>query len=100
MVAFSPQLGYVVYVRASSANTPRVLLGGFVACKTQWPFSAIALDHAHEQTNALVKGDGGVVDLTENASALLQWMVAGPELCRMVEEFETDTNRKESTKHH
>ena len=74
--------------------------GGFVACKTQQPFSAIALDHAHEQTNPLVKGDGGAVGLTENPSALLRWMVAGPELCRMVEEFVTDTSRKESTKHH
>ena len=28
--------------------------------KTTHSFSAIALDHAHEQNNASVKGDGGV----------------------------------------
>lgn len=35
--------------------------GQFVARKTDRPFSAIALDQAHEQMNALLKGDGGKV---------------------------------------
>jgi hypothetical protein len=43
---------------------------GFVARKTKQPFSAIALDQAHEQCNALVKGEGGAVGLTNNPSAL------------------------------
>ena len=51
-------------------------------------FSSIALDHAHEQANTLVKGDGGAVGLTESPGALLRWMVAGPELARMTQEFE------------
>ena len=34
-------------------------------------FSSIALDHAHEQANILVKGDGGAVSLTESPGALL-----------------------------
>ena len=38
--------------------------------KTTCAFSAMALDQAHEQINACVKGDGGVVGLTENPSAL------------------------------
>ena len=33
-------------------------------------FSAIAIDQAHEQNHAIVKGDGGAVGLTENPSAL------------------------------
>ena len=33
--------------------------GAFVAHKTHKAFSAMALDQAHEQVNALVKGDGG-----------------------------------------
>ena len=41
-------------------------------------FSAIAIDHAHEQNNALIKGDGGAVGLTDNPRALRHWMVAGP----------------------
>jgi hypothetical protein len=51
-------------------------------------FSAIALDHAHEQLNARMKGVGGAVGLTENIQALNRWMVAGPEIARAVEEFE------------
>lgn len=63
--------------------------GTFVVHKTKHPFSAIALDHAHEQVNAMVKGDGGAVGLTESTSALRRWMIAGPEVARMITEFET-----------
>ena len=38
--------------------------GAFVVHKSPRAFSSIALDHAHEQANALVKGDGGAVGLT------------------------------------
>lgn len=34
--------------------------GRFVARKSIRPFSAIALDQAHEQVNARLKGDGGI----------------------------------------
>ena len=44
--------------------------GNFTVKKSKHAFSAIAVDHAHEQNNALVKGDGGAVGLTENPSAL------------------------------
>ena len=43
--------------------------------KTKHVFSAIALDQAHEQNNAFVKGDGEAVGLTENPAALHRWMV-------------------------
>ena len=43
--------------------------GGFVVHKSLRAFSSIALDHAHEQANASVKGDGGAVGLTENPNA-------------------------------
>lgn len=62
--------------------------GAFVVQKTNRAFSSIALDHAHEQVNALVEGQGGAVGLTENPAALRRWMVAGPGLSQMVEEFE------------
>ena len=54
--------------------------GKFTVNKTQRPFSRMALDESHEQNNACVKGDGGAVGLTENSSALLRWMVSGPEM--------------------
>ena len=57
--------------------------------KSTRPFSAIAFDHAHEQNNAVVKDDGGAIDLTQNPRALLRWMVAGPELARTIDGFKT-----------
>ena len=50
----------------------------FTVQKSKRLFSSIAIDQAHEQINTLVKGDGGTVGLTDNHSALLRWMVAGP----------------------
>ena len=38
--------------------------------KTLKRFSSIAIDQAHEQNNAMVKGEGGAVGLTENPNAL------------------------------
>ena len=70
---------------------------GFVAKKTKRSFSAIALDQAHEQCNALVKGEEGAVGLTNNPSALRRWMVAGPEIAGMVEEFEKQAFRGKAT---
>ena len=58
--------------------------GAFVVHKTQRVFSAIALDQAHEQVNALVKGDGVAVGLTENPAAPRRWMVAGPKISRII----------------
>ena len=62
--------------------------GAFTAKKTKRPFFAISLDQAHEQVNALVKGDGGAVGLTEKPAALRRWLIAGPGIARLVEEFE------------
>ena len=73
--------------------------GSFVVHKTKKYFSSIALDHAHEQVNARVKGEGGAVGLTENPAALRRWMVAGPELSQMVEEFEDNISSAEDNDH-
>ena len=35
-----------------------------------------------------VEGDGGVIGLTENSAQLLKWMVSGPELARLINEFQ------------
>lgn len=76
--------------------------GFFVVHKTQKRFSAMALDQAHEQENAVVKGEGGAVGLTENPGALKRWMISGPEIARIVNEFEktTATSSDVSLKHH
>ena len=41
--------------------------GAFVVDKTNRAFSSMALDHVHEQVNALVKGQGGAVGFTEKS---------------------------------
>ena len=74
--------------------------GSFVVHKTKGLFPSIALDHAHEQVNAAVKGEGGAIGLTENPSPLRRWMVADPELARIVEEFEEVIPVTESQNHH
>lgn len=79
--------------------------GLFTVHKSTRNFSSIAIDQAHEQNNAMVKGDGGAVGLTENPNALRRWMMSGPEIARLVNEFESDLNPSAShqtpvTNHH
>ena len=77
--------------------------GHFTAQKTKRVFSAIPIDQAHEQNNACVKGDGGAVGLTDNPSALRRWMIAGPEVARVIGEFENSDvrgSRRVDTHHH
>jgi hypothetical protein len=50
-----------------------------------------------------MKGDGGTIGLTEKPSALERWMIAGPEIARLINEFEADvddTTSHTSLKHH
>ena len=77
--------------------------GNFTVRKSKNVFSSIPVDQAHEQNNALTKGDGGAVGLTYNPSALLRWMIAGPEVARAIEEFRDGhqhCGRREDTRHH
>ena len=62
--------------------------GSFVVEKTKHKFSSPAIDHAHEQNNKCVKGDGGAIGLTEDSTQFLRWMLAGPEVAHIVGEFE------------
>ena len=73
--------------------------GGFVVCKSVHSFSAIAVDHAHEQANKSIKDEGGAIGLTGNDHALRRWMIAGPEVTRMIEEFETVSYTSDSRHH-
>ena len=70
------------------------LKGNFVTQKTNKKFSAMAHDQVHEQLNAMVKGDGGIIGITENDETLRRWMVAGPETAQLL----SDYNNKYSTK--
>eukprot|EP00795_Rhopilema_esculentum_P005341 gene5341-513_t len=51
----------------------------------------------------LKKGDGGTIGLTEDESALRRWMVAGPEVSRLVADYESKSDQRDQTrnsKHH
>ena len=75
----------------------------FTVKKTTHAFSAIALDQAHGQNNAWVKGGGGAVGLTENPAALRRWMVSGPEMARVITEYQgtaAKRMKKPELKHH
>ena len=74
--------------------------GHFTAQKSPHVLSSIALDQNYEQLNRLIKGVGGAVGITENPGALLRWMVAGPEVTRLVNEFEYTQNVVRDSKHH
>ena len=61
----------------------------FVVQKSNRKFSMISMDQNHEQQNSIVKGVGGVVGLTEITTALRRWCVCGPEIARVLNEFES-----------
>ena len=69
------------------------LKGHFVVQKSNSRFSMMALDQNHEQQNQIIKAEGGAVGLTENPAELTRWMIAGPEVARVVTEFEENVQR-------
>ena len=78
--------------------------GCFVVLRSKRPFSSMGLDQRHEQRNKDIKGNGGVLGLTEDKDKLQRWMVCGPEVARAVAEFESlSVLQKEETtafRHH
>ena len=56
----------------------RFLRGKFFVQRSTHAFSLMALDQSHEQTNTVVKGEGGAVGLTENPSVLKGLHVGRP----------------------
>ncbi|KAK3910021.1 Microtubule-associated protein VP7 [Frankliniella fusca] len=69
--------------------------GKFVARLSERIFSGLALDQCHEQQNARLKGDGGMIGLI----ALKKWMLATPELVKLNSSFEENLDRKRSSNH-
>ena len=83
-------------MQALSRTHPDILRnfveGKFVIRNSEKNFSCISIDQAHEQNNKHVKGQGGIIGLTANESALNRWIVSGPEIVEMIQHF------KESSK--
>ena len=63
----------------------------------------MAIDQYYDQKNAIIKGSCVAVGLTDNPPAHGSWMVVGPEVARMIAEFDDDTmtsHQKDSEHHH
>ena len=69
-----------------SDHSKSTLKDALVVLKTMHRFSSIPIDQAHEEENAKVKGNGGIVGLTESPYALKQWLISGPEKSRILTE--------------
>jgi hypothetical protein len=87
-MASIPHTGYGQTLHYTSDIEAEFTAGHFTVHKTHHLFSALALDQGHEQENAIVKDECGAVGLKENAAALRLWIVAGPEVARVIQEFE------------
>ena len=56
-------------------------------------FSNLAIDKPYDQHNAGVNDDGGAVGLTECPATLRKWMFSGPDMTRVIIEFERSVDR-------
>ena len=72
-------------------------LGKFVVAKSKNNFSLISVDQGHEQNNAVLKNDGGIIGLTQDSDALVKWTISGPETVRVIAEFEKSIVGKSNT---
>ena len=84
-----------------------MMKGNFSFLKTKSQYSRMALDQVHEQNNKIIKGAGGATQLLNraNESALIRWETCGPDIARIVGEFEdllhsSDNDTLETTKKH
>ena len=75
-----------------------MMKGHFSFLKTHREFSRIATDQVHEQNNKMIKGSGGATCLLKKSdeSALIRWEASGPDISRVVTEFE-DLLKSESS---
>ena len=83
------------YARWLSVNLCDMCQPISVSSLLQWRICcAQAHDHAHEQCNAMVKGNGGAVGLASNPGALRRWVTAGPQIARLLKSFEYSMTSK------
>ncbi|KAL5007723.1 hypothetical protein ScPMuIL_016529 [Solemya velum] len=75
--------------------------GNFTVHKNKIPFCAVGVDHALEHINRIMKVTGGLVGITQNASARERFFLTAPELSRLaVEAHEMAGSQKKSRKDH
>lgn len=76
--------------------------GNFSVHKNIIPFCAVGVDHALEHINRVMKVTGGLVGITQNASARERFFLTAPELSRLAEEAHHMAGSSTSTRteHH
>ena len=99
---------YIRYMECLEKEIPAVATelktGNFVVNKTNPAFFSLPNDE-HEQNNKIVKGDRGAIGLTDSSTQLLRWMVSGPEISRIITDFELsqkivrNTTKQEEQEH-
>ena len=68
------------------------LSGKFVGQKTKHVFSSLGLDQMHEQLIGTLKGDGGVIRLTEDLTLLRRNIVLGLNFQKLFKNLRTEKN--------
>ena len=72
-----------------------------VTQKTRRKFSSLAHDQVHEQPNEIVKGDGGILGITENEAALTLWTISSPGTARLLMGYvENHSLKRKATDNH
>ena len=101
---------HIFDLMTTETNHPEVyknLKKGFFSFqKSKNQFSRMALDQVHEHNNRVIKSTGGATDLVNKRddSALIRWETCGPDIARIITEFEDletpSSKTSSSTKHH
>ena len=73
--------------------------GNFVVSRRKKSFSSMGIDQRHEQLNKNLKGDGGMIGLTEDEEKLRRWMICTPETARAVYEFKSIISHNRNDHH-
>ena len=69
--------------------------GRFSVTRSNKRFSAIAIDQSHVQLNKKLKGTGGIIGLTQDPVSLMNWSVSGPEVSKLIEDFQVASEADE-----
>ena len=96
-------------MQALSRTHPDILRnfveGKFAIRSSENSFSSVSIDQANEQSKKHFKGQGSIISLTANESALNRWIVSWPEIAEMIQQVKesskpTSEHGANEIKHH
>ena len=79
----------------------QMMQGSFSFSKSKRPFLCMALNQVHEQKNKIIKGQGGESEFVnlEYESVLIRWETCGPEVGRILFQFEEEIKDDDTSFH-